>query len=209
MLNHWRGDHLKLSPKLAHVTWVANSRLAEVTLQQFDRLANLSFPLLLNLVNQRKSFCSLKLGSSSSLVKVGHKFICGKSGSLLRGRAVADPGFAETLQHQQLDQYSLLSGTTHHPPLVAPPQPTGTHRKSKLFRNPLLTNTPFSWEAQHDPEVPVASHQVSSEKTKLSHESGKEYCDFVKKSRGSKNWGEKQNLTCTESPKVVVGPQWF
>ena len=56
--------------------------------------------------------------------------------------ARADPGFAETLQHEQLDQYSLLSGTNHHPPtlrnvLVAPLQPTGTHRKSKLVRNPL------------------------------------------------------------------------
>ena len=93
---------------------------------------------------------------------------------------MADPGFAETLQHQQLDQYSLLSGTTHHPPLVAPPQPTGTHRKSKLFRNPLLTNTPFSWEPQHIPEVPVDSHRVSSQESKLSHESRKEFSDFVK-----------------------------
>ena len=116
--------------------------------------------------------CPFKLGSNSSVGKVGH---CCEG-----RRAVADPGFAETLQHQQLDQYSLLSGTTHHPPLVAPPQPTGTHRKSKLFRNPLLTNTPFSWEAQHDPTVPVASHRVSSQESKLSHESRKGLCDFVK-----------------------------
>ena len=47
--------------------WVADSRLSGVTLQQFDCLVNLSFPLLLDLVKFMP-------------FQVGVKFICGKSG---------------------------------------------------------------------------------------------------------------------------------